>query len=590
MLFVELAGSGGRLLVVQGDLTALAVDAVLVPCDRDGNVHAGFATLLVEAGVDITQTTFGEGFVKVGPYRAQVGGNAEAAWLGNAGERQVWLLDTTVATRGDVAALLSAVGAAIDQMAKALGSGATVALPLVGVNAGGFGSSYFSVIAGLIPELEGRAGDLDIDVVLVARSRADYAAVQHFRRDRTIRSGAGETADEAVDVLTRLAGLAREGRLVPFIGAGASMGAGAPSWWALLQSLATDAGIGDDELPALQELDARDAAMVIARRSQGSAEGTEAAHAPGMAARYEQIKERIKDEVDGDLYTVTQGLIAGLALPEAVTTNYDRQYELANIATSGGAADEAGFSVVPQVRPRPGSPWVLKIHGDVATPGSIVISRDDYLRFDRDAGPAAGVLQSRMLTGHLLFVGYSMSDENIVRLARDVQRYREAFAADNSEATVGTVLELVPNPLRHQLWDGTLDFVTFGAAVAQASGPAEVAEVDADRGGERDRAARRLRVFLDHLAVLACDDVPYLLDAKYRDLVVGQSRIVEHDTGDAGQEGGGRDSAAGELLAALESLGAAASAVENAGGEVSSAVRVAADRVGALLAEMGWVR
>ena len=581
--FVESAGSGGHLLVLQGDLTALAVDAVLVPCDADGNVHAGFGPLLAEAGVDITQTTFGEGFVKVGAYRAQVGDDAGTVWLGNAGERQVWLLDTTVGTRRDVATLVSAVGAAIDQVAKAVGSGATVVLPLVGVNAGGFGSSYFSVIAGLIPALESLAADLDIDVVLVTRARADYAAVQHFRRDQLIRddaAGAGDAADEAEQVLTELADLARKGQLVPFIGAGASMGAGAPSWWALLQSLARDAGISDDELPALQELDARDAAMVIARRSQPSPDGVGPAHEPSMAERYEQIKERIRAEVDGDLCTVTQGLIAGLALPEAVTTNYDRQYELANTAASG-ASDPAAFDVVPKVRPSPGSPWVLKIHGDVGTPESIVISRDDYLRFDRDAGPAAGILQSRMLTGHLLFVGYSMSDENIVRLARDVQRYREAFAAADAQAPVGTVLELVPNPLRHQLWDGTLDFVTFG--VPSSAG----AEGLAERNGSGD-AARRLRVFLDRLAMLACDDVPFLLDAKYRDLVMGKSRIVEHDPGGAGPEDGRQESAAGELLAALEALGAAASAVEHAGGQASSAVRVAAARVGELLAEMGW--
>lgn len=577
--FVESAASGGHLLVVQGDLTALAVDAVIVPCDADGNVHAGFGPLLAAAGVELGQTTFGEGFVSVGAYRAQSDAGLHAVRLGAAGERQVWLLDTTLATRGDVATLVSAVRVAIDQVATSVGSGATVAIPLVGVNAGGFGSSYFSVIAGVIPVLEAQAATLDIDVVLVTRSRSDYAAVQHFRRDRMNQAAADEGAGETSAVLTRLADLAREGRLVPFIGAGASMGAGAPSWWALLESLARDAGIGDEELPGLRELDARDAAMVIARRSRGSSAGTDKAHGPSMAELYARIKARIKDEVDGDLYTVTQGLIAGLALPEAVTTNYDRQYELANTATQGAATDASGFPVLPRVRPRPGAPWLLKIHGDVATPESIVISREDYLRFDRDAGPAAGVLQSRMLTGHLLFVGYSISDENIVRLARDVQRYREAFAAADAQAPVGTVLELVPNPLRHQLWDGTLNFVTFGAAGAAGGG------AHADEGRA---AARRLRVFLDHLAVLACDDAPYLLDAKYRDLVVGKSRIVGHDPGGAGPEGGRQESAAGELLAALESLGAAASAVEQARGQVSSAVRVSAARVGELLAEMGW--
>ena len=582
--FVESAGSSGHLLVVQGDLTALAVDAVLVPCDAEGNVHAGFVPLLTEAGVELMHTTFDEGFVKVGAYVEQVDETASAVCLGIAGERQVWLLDTTVETREDVEALVAAVVCALDRIASGLDPGSTVALPLVGVNEGGFGSSYFSVITHLIPALESLAADLDIDIVLVTRARADYAAVQHFRRDQLIpndAAGAGAAAGEADQVLTDLADLARKGQLVPFIGAGASMGAGAPSWWALLRSLASDAGIDEGELPALQELDARDAAMVIARRIKASPAGAEPQHEPSMVARYEQIKERIRAEVDGDLYTVTQGLIAGLALPEAVTTNYDRQYELANTATYGGATDGAGFAVVPQVRPSPGSPWLLKIHGDVATPESIVISRDDYLRFDRDAGPAAGVLQSRMLTGHLLFVGYSMSDENIVRLARDVQRYREAFAASDAQAPVGTVLELMPNPMRHQLWDETLDFVTFG--VPSSAGAEGVAE----RNGSGD-AARRLRVFLDRLAMLACDDAPYLLDAKYQDLVMGQSRIVENDPGGAGEERGGQESAAGELLVALEALGAAASAVEHARGQASSAARVAAARVGELLAEMGW--
>ena len=448
--------------------------------------------------------------------------------------------------------------------------GSTVALPLPGVNAGGFGSSYFSVITHLIPALDSLAADLNVDVVLVTRARADYAAVQHFRRDQLTRAGA--TAVEADWVLTELADLARKGQLVPFIGAGASMGAGAPSWWALLQSLASDAGIDEDELPALQELDARDAAMVIARRIKASPDGAEPQHEPSMAERDEQIKERIRAEVDGDLYTVTQGLIAGLALPEAVTTNYDRQYELANTATSGGATDGAGFAVVPQVRPSPGSPWVLKIHGDVATPESIVISRDDYLRFDRDAGPAAGVLQSKMLTGHLLFVGYSMSDENIVRLARDVQRYREAMAADDAQAPVGTVLELVPNLLRHQLWDGTLDFVTFGVA-----GPAGAGGV-VQRIGSGE-AARRLRVFLDRLAMLACDDAPYLLDAKYRDLVVGREG--------SGLQRGHADGPVVRLLKALEALGEAAEDVADAGGDVPSVAQVAARRVRELLGELG---
>ena len=112
----------------------------------------------------------------------------------------------------------------------------------------------------------------------------------------------------------------------------------------------------------------------------------------------------------------------------------------------------------PAVRARP---WVLKMHGDADHPGSIVLTRHDYMRFDRDSGPSAAVVQSRMLTGHLIFVGYLMTDENVIRLAREVQRFREAYeggevgpgtAREGVGEVVGTVIGAFPPGLREDLW------------------------------------------------------------------------------------------------------------------------------------------
>lgn len=558
--FYDTASSGGHLLVVQGDLIALAVDAVIIPCDADGNANAGFLPLLGST----EETTYGPGHVRVPEFADLSRQHDGLAQLADVDDRQVWILDTTRVTRRTASGLVAAVTGAVDHIRAELGPGETLALPLPGVGEGGFGSSYFSVIATLIPALEERAATLDLDIVLVLGERSDFAAVQHFRRDTERRSESwgrhhGDSARNAPDIVDRLAKLAREGQLVAFIGAGASMGTGAPSWWELLRDLAVQAGIPDSEIPALQELDARDAATVIARRAEGPGASSPSQGVDPLRDIHRAIVERLA----GDTYTVTQGLLAGLALPEAITTNYDRQYEIANTHTNGTDRTST-FGVLPRVHPRAGTPWVMKIHGDVAHPDSIVISRDDYLRFDRDSAPAAGVLQSRMLTSHLLFIGYSMSDENIVRLARDVQRYREAFTSSEVQEPVGTVLELRPNPLRHQLWDGILDFVTF--ELSEGAAPA------ADGTDRLNQAARRLRVFLDLLARHACDDAPYLLDPKYRDLV----------TSGAETHGG-----AEELMDALTRLATVVEGVEDASGGKFTAVQVAAERARRMLTDLG---
>lgn len=358
--FFDEAFSGGHLLVVQGDLTALAVDAVVIPCDSQGNAHEGFLPLLGS----VEPSTYLPGFARVPAFADRGDGLEGPVRLAGVDGRQVWLIDTTARTHGTAATLVAAVGNAIEQVGAALGPGMTVALPLPGVGDGGFGSTYFSVISALIPELEERAAHLDLDMVLTVRARSDYAAVQHFRRDsarhaQTPTAAAADVTGGATRVLEGLARFAREGRLVPFLGAGASVGAGAPSWWGLLEDLARTAGIAEEHIPSLQQLDARDAATVIARIGRRDSPDSDADDSDQLHS----IRTAIVERLAGDTYTVTQGLIAGLAVPEAITTNYDRQYEIANTHTSSTDPSRT-FDVLPHVRPRLGSPWLMKIHGD----------------------------------------------------------------------------------------------------------------------------------------------------------------------------------------------------------------------------------
>ncbi|VFA89800.1 Uncharacterised protein [Gordonia paraffinivorans] len=101
-----------------------------------------------------------------------------------------------------------------------------------------------------------------------------------------------------------------------------------------------------------------------------------------------------------------------------MTTNYDDLYKK--------AVEAAG-------RPRPtilqwhavdGSrPWLLKLHGDIDRTEGIVLTRRDFVLFDAKSRPAGSLLQVLLLTRHVLIVGASLSDGNVIRLAMEVDEF-----------------------------------------------------------------------------------------------------------------------------------------------------------------------
>jgi hypothetical protein len=137
------------------------------------------------------------------------------------------------------------------------------------------------------------------------------------------------------------------------------------------------------------------------------------------------------------------------------------------------------------------------MHGDVGHPDSIVLSRGDLLGHDLTRRPLSSLLQGQMLTGHLLFVGSSMTDDAVVRLAWEVRELQRAWGAP--PRVVGTVLGLREEPLRARLWHDVLAFVPLGAAPGDPEG--------------------LLPAFLDRLAQLATRERSYLLDPRYTGLV-----------------------------------------------------------------------
>jgi hypothetical protein len=151
--------------------------------------------------------------------------------------------------------------------------------------------------------------------------------------------------------------------------------------------------------------------------------------------------------------------------------------------------------------PSPGQPWLLKLHGDAVDEESIVLTREQYVDHQGARGPFAGVVQAMLMTRHLLFVGYSLNDDTFIRLAHQVRRVLRRPVVS------GTVVGLLPDPLRAELWEGEIDSLDIG-----------------QQGEDVATAARRLEVWLDLLAHLACDGQGFLMDEAYGDLLSSQDR------------------------------------------------------------------
>lgn len=62
---------------------------------------------------------------------------------------------------------------------------------------------------------------------------------------------------------------------------------------------------------------------------------------------------------------------------------------------------------------------IYKIHGSVTDPSSIVITEDDYKRYDQNSILVTAKIMSSMVDSPILFLGYSMTDRNVVKMLND---------------------------------------------------------------------------------------------------------------------------------------------------------------------------
>ena len=360
-----------------------------------------------------------------------------------------------------------------------------VAVNLLGSGKGGAAKDRLTLCEALVPALQEAAAKEDTDVVLVTSGAEAYSAAQRAREKHIDQNDPavglqklwelGPASSRLIRVAGDLAEQARLGKLVLFIGAGVSASAGVPQWRALLTGLAERAKLGAEERCLLEKMDFRDQAAILQRRF-GSPE---------------ILDGEVKALVGASRYSLAHALLASLRTQEAVTTNYDTLYEQAS--SSAGRP----LTIISGDRVGRGAPWLLKLHGSIEEGAEIVLTRQHYEQLAEQRGALLGLLQAMLLTRHLLFVGYSLSDDDFYSVMSDVRRILRGGGQ------VGTVLTLFQNPLLNELWAPELEVI-----------PVSDRGEDQAHLGTAD-AARTLQIVLDLVGFMAADMTSFLLAEGY---------------------------------------------------------------------------
>ncbi|MBG6183058.1 hypothetical protein IWX65_001005 [Arthrobacter sp. CAN_A214] len=392
-----------------------------------------------------------------------------------------------------------------------------LALPLFGTGGGGAGPIRGEILTTLLRVSLDAATQEGVDVVLVLRDQRDFALAQQLRK-RDAGTWGRVLAPALRNQAIALAKRARTHQLVPFMGAGVSVSAGAPTWSELISKLAARVGLSEDELAELQKRNVLDQASILRTI---------------FDQRELSLNDAIVDEVTLERYGLAPALLASLPCRQAITLNYDDLFERACLDAGTPTA------VIPTGTSGQRDRWLLKLHGSVTHPESIVLTREDYLGFDASRSALSALVKANLITHHLLFVGFGLTDDHFHEIVHDVRRAFPDLSSDKGE--IATALTLSRDPLDEYAWKDKLTLLPMSDDL----------DVPA--------AARTLEIFLDALLAHAVDSHTYLLADGYKEVLTHEESSVRAKLLQLGDSLSAEERASSggiRVLAMLENLGA----------------------------------
>ena len=348
-----------------------------------------------------------------------------------------------------------------------LGRPPLLAMNVIGSGHGGKRSDRGGLLAALLPALHRAARAHECDVVLVTYGPVMYAAAQAARRSLERELDIWTELPQTLrDVGDGLASHAKAGDLVVFLGAGVSVAAGVPGWRQLLTQIGRGLGTSATERKAMKKLDPRDHATVLKQQHPG------------------RFDAAVQKALAAERPSLLHGLLASLPVKEFVTTNFDELFERAAITA------ERQLAVIPGDPVHANDRWLLKLHGTLGK--DLILTRDDYLGASTRHVALRGLVQAMLMTRHMLFVGYSLSDEDFHQLVHEVRS-----SLDQDHPTFGTALMPAPHAFMQHLWNDV--------SIVDTSRQEDSRDVDTN-------AARRVAMLLDYVGARASSDVQFVAD------------------------------------------------------------------------------
>jgi len=323
-----------------------------------------------------------------------------------------------------------------------------LALPVLGTGGGFAGDLTGRIVDQLLLYLTKFVTQRDdVDVVLVCADEATYVHAQLMRHKKimstTTMNAATATCNnnnnsnlyfpcfqhldlEQRDGALRLAKLASGRHLCLFLGAGVSIGSGLPGWFGLLHMI-------EDKFTPTGLEEERSLGVTTNWNPLSMADQLEEwcrTRADRDGVRHLSLKERVcrylkeNGSRPGLLLSLLISLPGGCH-SNMVTQNYDQLIEKAcrnwNVIHNNNQAknNKKRLSVIPYHPVRESHDWLLKMHGCVSVPNEIILTSRDYANNDRSA--LAGLVQASLMTKHMLFVGFSLTDPNYLKTMDQVR-------------------------------------------------------------------------------------------------------------------------------------------------------------------------
>jgi hypothetical protein len=484
--------SNGHVFVTLGDITHLECDAWMLPTDRGYSIKRHWRQAVEALTDDLIARSKVEAFST---------GTAKATPVVDWDERSPLPVLTAVPQKGlrtadDLVELGKTVTEFVGVAERSIrdrapgGRGKRLfAMPALGTAGGGGALKKGEILDVLLDRARAAATDQGVDIVIVLQDERTFALAQQRRKRHPGQWSA--LPPEQREIAARLARRVRDGKLVPFMGAGVSISAGGPTWLQLIARLAKEIGLDDARISALKSADrsAPDQAAYLRELYSRDNRGKVA------------FGEAVVDAVKADRYGLAPILLAALRTEQAITLNYDTLFE--------SASQDVGDArtIIPSGGP-PGDrtdKWLLKLHGSVSDPESIVLTREDYLGYSANREALSAIVKANLITHHLLFVGFGLTDDHFHQIIHDVRRAIWHPGADK----FGTALMMETDELDEALWGEQLSLVSMGSP-----------------RGDVQVAGRQLEIFLDALLAYATDSHSYLLDEGFdSSLTEGQRRL-----------------------------------------------------------------